>query len=306
MWGLKEKKSKFQESYSALLVYRREDEILRKERLSIVWDFRERTPPPFPFLFPFGLSRRQTVTQNKRWHLFSVTLLRACQTQKGSAIYRTNPCLPSSIDPLFRAQDQGFPWISICTTNIQSPAGPGILHCCEERQVISVLRIFMWLLICLGEEQGVPSIVSKVLPLAFSPIPQDKVTLCYSFPHDKHTCLPEPKFSHAFCLCTRSCESYHPLSSLRSSFKMPVSWYASMAMFKKTPVSSNTRSHACQWLTCTANDPCDCGLVITIAEIMASLKSDISSEAVRSLAALPEDRIMSVLDSWLVPKNISC
>lgn len=52
MWGLKEKKSKFQESYSALLVYQREDEILRKERLSIVWDFRERTPPPFSLSLP--------------------------------------------------------------------------------------------------------------------------------------------------------------------------------------------------------------------------------------------------------------
>lgn len=168
-----------------------------------------------------------------------------------------NPCLPSLIEPLFQAQTQGFPWISICTTNIQSPAGPGILHCCEERQVISVLRIFMWLPICLGEEQGVPSIVSKVLPLAFSPIPQDKMTLCYSCPHDKHTCLPEPKLSHALCLCTRSCEFYHPLSSLRSSFKMPASWYASMAMFKKNPgifqcmfSCLSVTDMYCQWPLC--------------------------------------------------------
>lgn len=161
----------------------------------------------------------------------------------------------------------------------------------------------MWLPICLGEEQGVPSRVSKVLPLAFSPIPQDKVALCYSLPHGKHTCLPEPKLSLPFCVLALAnliilfpvfghllrCQlpDTHPWWCLK---KPCVFWY----MF------------SCLSVTCTANDPCVCGLAITITEIVAFLKSDVASEAVRSLVALPEDRIMSVLDSWLVPKNISC
>lgn len=50
--GIKrKKKSKFQESYSALLVYQREDEILRKERLSISSGTLESAPHP---LFPFS------------------------------------------------------------------------------------------------------------------------------------------------------------------------------------------------------------------------------------------------------------
>lgn len=132
----------------------------------------------------------------------------ACGTQESSAIYRTNPCLYSSVHvswPRMKASHGSLTVLLSFTTQQGLGSGSAVreakLFRCSKSSHDSPSAL----------ERGEALTHSLQGPLlAFFPSPQDKMALNY---HGKHTCLSElvsQSFSLALCL------EYLPLqSSLR-------------------------------------------------------------------------------------------